>query len=122
MEKKQTAPVKISYRVLFPERKETYIRAEAARISYGGMLITTRERLKIGCLLEIALRVNPEIKEKLKLLGEVKWIKEGAAKDTWSVAVFYLLPTAGRMFELFRFINREAIEDVYRSKVRTTKT
>ncbi len=122
MEKKQTAPVKISYRVLFPERKESYIRAEAARIGYGGMLITTKERLKIGCLIEIALRIDPESKEKLKLLGEVKWIKEGAARDTWSVAVFYLLPTAGRMFELFRFVNREAIEDVVRSKVRTTKT
>jgi hypothetical protein len=122
MERKQSAPVKISYRVLFPERKENYIRAEAARISYGGMLITTREKLAVGCLLEIALRVDPEAKEKLKLLGEVRWIKEGAARDTWSAAVFYLLPTAGRMFDLFRFVNREAIEDVYRSKVRTTKT
>lgn len=122
MEKKQTAPVKISYRVLFPERNESYIRAEAARISYGGMLITTRERLKIGCLIEIALRVDPGKKEKLKLLGEVRWIKEGATRDTWSVAVLFLLPTAGRMFELFRFVNREAIEDVYRSKVRSTKS
>lgn len=121
MEKKQTAPARISYRVLFPERKESYIRAEAARIGYGGMLITTKERLEIGCLIEIALRVDPESKEKLKLLGEVKWIKEGAVRDTWSAAVFYLLPTAGRMFELFRFVNREAIEDVVRSKVRSTK-
>jgi Tfp pilus assembly protein PilZ len=122
MERKQTPPVKISYRVLFPERKETYTRAEAARISYGGMLINTREKLEIGCLVEIALRVDPGKKEKLKLLGEVRWIKEGAGRDTWAAAVFYLLPTAGRMFELFRFVNREAIEDVYRSKVRTTKT
>jgi len=114
--------IALAYRLLFPERQEAYSQAEAEKISYGGMLITAGEKLKVGSLVEIELRTGPEGKARLKLLGEVKWVKAAEGRDAFSTAVFYLIPTAGRMFDLFMAVNREAVDDIRASKVRTSRT
>jgi len=112
MIKNENTHTRISYRILFPERQEVYIEAEAENISYGGMLIRTGEKLKVGSLIEIDLKGEDEESEKLKLLGEVKWIKEVPGAEIFSAGIFYLLPTAGRMFELFKRKNLHYIEDI----------
>lgn len=106
----------IAYRILFPERRESYHEAEAEKISYGGMLVRTVEKLAIGSLLEIEISMGRKGKDKLKLLGEVKWTRPVENERSYSTGVFYLLPTAGRMYRLFMAENRRALEDIKSSK------
>ncbi|MFH1438368.1 MAG: hypothetical protein ABIJ56_21850 [Pseudomonadota bacterium] len=110
MEKDKNKPVEVFYRVLFPERQEHYVQARAEKISYGGMLIMSSRDLMVESLIEIEMIVDAsEEAEKLKLLAEVKWSKKDESSGTFSAGVFFLLPTAGRMFQLFKEKNLNII-------------
>jgi hypothetical protein len=115
MAEHENAAPAISYRVLFPERKEQYVQAVADKVSYGGMLIRCSEKLKVGSLVEIELGDAEARPGKLKLLAEVKWTQPIAGTRLYSTGVFYLLPTAGRMFQLFMERNLRSIEKIKQS-------
>ncbi len=112
MGKEKNKPVEVSYRLLFPERQEHYVQAKADKISYGGMLIRSSRDLMVGSLIEIEVKVvSPQEAEKLKLLAEIKWSQKDESSESYSAGVFYLLPTAGRMFQLFKEKNRHIIQN-----------
>ena len=76
------------------------------------MLIMSSRDLIVGSLIEIEVIVDGSREtEKLKLLAEVKWSQKKEGSDTFSAGVFYLLPTAGRMFQIFKEKNLHIIQD-----------
>jgi len=104
-------PIAVSYRLLFPERQEKLAGALAERVSYGGLLLRAREPLAVGSLLEVEIGSGQAGAETgLKLIGEVKWLEAHEDGEHFLAGVFFLLPTAGRMFELFMLRNRDFVE------------
>jgi hypothetical protein len=65
--------------------------------------------------LELELGGTEECTGKHKLLAEVKWTQPVAGARFYSKGVFYLLPTAGRMSQLFMDRNLRSIEKIKQS-------
>jgi len=97
--------------MLFPEKKENPENGLVERMGYGGVLLRVKQKLEPESILELEFELesmNSKL-ERVKFLGEVRWVKS-VENDEYLIGVRFLLPSGGRMFKIFLSRNLHKIK------------